>query len=421
MSQTGKSYLTASIMVLLAAMFYSYEYLLRVIPSVIVPELMSSLNIGPRQIGLISSYYFLIYTPMQIIVGTILDHYGVKKPLTIATISCAIGIYVFAIPSLYCAKAGMFLVGLGSAFAFVGVLKISADWLPRKYFALISGLTTALGMIGATLGETATATVISRFGIQDTMSYISMIGILLAIAIFFIIKDKNKNYSKNYTAELNKLCGDLTTVIARKQIWLNGIIGMLIFTPTTTFAGLWGVPYLKMTRNISTTKAGAIISAIFFGWMIGGPIVGILTNYIKRRKIILTYGALLSCIVMVKILYFPSDSTLTTVTMMFLLGLFSSSEILVFAVANDIIEDKLTGTAISLTNMFVMASGGMQYIIGSMLEYFALGSAMAANNQHIYSEQVYQQAFAAMPIGLMLAFILSFRLQETFYQKKDRK
>ena len=40
--------------------------------------------------------------------------------------------------------------------------------------------------------------------------------------------------------------------------------------------------------------------------------------------------------------------------MMFLLGLFSSTEILVFSVAHDIIPYSLAGTAVSLTNMLVM-------------------------------------------------------------------
>ena len=47
-----------------------------------------------------------------------------------------------------------------------------------------------------------------------------------------------------------------------------------------------GVPYLQMTRNIDVHQAGSIISAIFIGWAIGGPIVGLLTNYLQKRKII---------------------------------------------------------------------------------------------------------------------------------------
>ena len=120
----------------LAAVFYAYEYILRVLPSVLVPSLMQTLQIGTTQIGIIASLYYLTYTPMQLFVGTMMDHFGVRWPLTIATIACAMGIYIFSFPVLLYTKLGMLLIGFGSAFAFVGVLKLASDWLPERYFAL---------------------------------------------------------------------------------------------------------------------------------------------------------------------------------------------------------------------------------------------------------------------------------------------
>ncbi|MEE3003339.1 MAG: MFS transporter [Pseudomonadota bacterium] len=408
----------AWLMCFLAALFYCYEYLLRVLPSVIVPELMLSLKIGASQVGLISSFYFLTYTPLQIVVGTIMDHFGVRLPLTIATLSCAAGILLFSQPNYNSALSGMLLIGFGSAFAFVGVLKIAADWLPNKYFALVSGLTTTLGMLGAITAETSITKVISANGISLTMHMLAGLGFFLTIFIFLLVKDKQLIKKDNYLDEIIKLAKDLLLVAKNKQIWLNGLIGMLIFTPTTTFAGLWGVPYLQMTRNIDVHQAGSIISAIFIGWAIGGPIVGLLTNYLQKRKIILTYGSLLAALVLIKIIYFPSPSIPLTTLFMFLLGIFSSSEILVFAIAHDIIDNKLAGTAVSLTNMLVMVSGAMQYIIGVTLENVASASSTISNIPQTFSETQFQSAFIIMPIGLILSFILSLLLKESFVESK---
>lgn len=408
----------AWLMCFLAAVFYCYEFILRVLPSVIVPDMMSNLNIGAAQIGLISSFYYLTYTPLQLFVGTIMDHYGVRWPLSIATILCAIGIYVFAIPTIYYAKTGMLLVGFGSAFAFVGVLKIASDWLPNRYFALITGLTTTLGMLGATMGETTITTVISDCGINYTLSGLSLIGIILTFTIFIFVKDRNVIHANSYLAELKKLIKDLLKVAYNGQIWVNGIIGMFLYAPTTTFAGLWGVPYLQMTRGVSSHEAGTIISTIFIGWILGGPIAGALSTYIRRRRVILRYGSIISGIILISIIYFPSSSLFITNLKMFLLGLFSGSEILVFAVAHDIIENKLAGTAVSLTNMIVMLSGVMQYLIGLTLE-----SLSNVNNiniiQNTFTEHDFQTAFLIMPIGLFVAYVLSFFLVESYTIKEN--
>jgi MFS family permease len=410
----------AWIMCFLAATFYCYEFLLRVLPAVIVPEMMTMLNIGAAQVGLISSFYFMSYTPLQIFVGTIMDHFGVRWPLTLATISCAIGMYIFSIPTLTNAKLGMFLVGAGSAFAFVGVLKIAADWLPNKYFALVSGLTTTLGMLGATMGETTITVVINDYGVKNSMLGLSFIGLILTVTIFYSIKDKRIIATNNWWKEFLHLIHDLKNVAIKSQIWINGLIGMFLFAPTTTFAGLWGVPYLQMTKGVSAHEAGAIISSIFVGWIFGGPIAGLLSNHIKSRKKILCYGALISSLILFKIIYFPSESQSITILLMFLLGLFSGSEVLVFAVAHDMIEDKLAGTAVSLTNMIVMISGIMQYLVGLSLEYFA-NPFPQETLVKTYTEQDFQISFLIMPIGLILAFILSFLLNETYHLKDNEE
>jgi MFS family permease len=417
MSYEIKRYKYPLLMCFVAAIFYGYEYILRVVPSVIIPNLMSDLNINAAEVGMIVSYYFISYTPLQIFVGTILDHFGVRKPLLFAVSCCAIGIYIFSIPTIICAKLGMFLVGTGSAFAFVGVLKLTADWLPNKYFAIISGLTTSIGMLGAIGGETVTAVAIDNLGIEHSMYYLSIIGLILMLVVFFTIKDKVMIASNKYTTEFTKLFKDLFFVIRHKQIWVNGIIGLLLFTPTTIFAGLWGVPYLQMTRNLNANQAGIIISAIFLGWMIGAPINGFLSSRIKRRKTILIIGSLLSFCVMLKILYFPSASETTTSIYMFLLGLFSSVEILVFAVAHDIIPNELSGTAVSLTNMLVMTSGMMHFSIGYLLEKSAHYSSTIITKAHVFSEYDFKFALTILPAGLLLAFILTFFLKESYYNK----
>ena len=416
MIQEIKKYRYSLLMCFIGAIFYCYEYIIRVVPSVIIPNLMSNLNIDAAEVGMIVSYYFIAYTPLQIFVGTILDHFGVRKPLVFAISCCAIGIYLFAIPNIICAKLGMFLAGTGSAFAFVGVLKIAADWLPKKYFAIISGLTTSIGMMGAIGGATVTASAIDHLGIEHSMYWLSAIGIVLMLIVFFFMKDKIVRKKNKYSTEFRKLLQDLFFVIKHQQIWVNGIIGLLLFTPTTIFAGLWGVPYLQMTRNLNAHEAGIIISSIFLGWMIGAPIAGFLSARIKRRKIILMTGAFLSFCVMMKILYLPSDSQTSTSIYMFLLGLFSSTEILIFAVAHDIIPNKLSGTAASLTNMIVMISGIMHFSIGYLLEKSAHHSSAVIHKFHVFSEADFKVALAVLPAGLLLAFILVFFLKENYHK-----
>ncbi len=120
-------------MCVLAAVFYCYEYYLRVAPSVMGDELKLTFNLSEAAFGHLAACYYYAYTPMQIPVGMLLDRFGVRKILTIACLLCALGTYFFAATEIFSvAQISRFMIGFGSAFAYVGVLKISDVWLLKQ-------------------------------------------------------------------------------------------------------------------------------------------------------------------------------------------------------------------------------------------------------------------------------------------------
>jgi len=80
----------------LAAVFYFYEFVLRVSPSVMVPELMTSFGITASAVGFLSACYLYAYAPMQLPVGILMDRYGIKKVLSSASLLCGLGALLFA-------------------------------------------------------------------------------------------------------------------------------------------------------------------------------------------------------------------------------------------------------------------------------------------------------------------------------------
>ncbi len=67
--------------------------------------------------------------------------------------------------TLWMASLGRFLIGLGTAFAYIGVLKLASIWLPPNRFATVAGMTTALGMISAIITDKY-LTQLYNYGIQ---------------------------------------------------------------------------------------------------------------------------------------------------------------------------------------------------------------------------------------------------------------
>src|SRR5687768_14654147 len=96
MKGVGKASKYGVFLVILGALFYCYEYFLRIAPSVMYTNLTEYFKIDGALFGTLSAFYYYAYTPMQLLVGVILDRYSTKRVITLAILCCAIGGGLFA-------------------------------------------------------------------------------------------------------------------------------------------------------------------------------------------------------------------------------------------------------------------------------------------------------------------------------------
>lgn len=422
--------MTAWLVCMLGAIFYSYEYLLRISPSAMESALRHHFSLSATGFGLMSSVYYYAYVPMQLPVGVLMDRFGPRRLLTFACFLCVIGTLMFCQTDDYhIAIIGRFLVGGGSAFAFVGVLKLATIWLPENRLALVAGLTSALGTIGAMLGDNMISIVVSHVGWQKTDTYTAIFGVFLTGALWFGIHDHRRDLKSGGTINsFKRNLIDLNIILRDKQIWLNGFFGCLVYLPTTVFAELWGIPYLSHAHAMTDTQAGLTNSLMFFGFMLGAPTMGYISDRLKCRKKPMVVGAIGAAIMMMVILYYPNLSHFSIYICIFVLGLFYSAQTIVFAVGRELAPNEAAGTAIAATNMLVMLGAMLlQPLIGRLLDWsvwFQHSSEKVLSHipfHHVteYGPEDYRLAMSIIPIGIIAAAILTLFIRETHAEAHD--
>lgn len=411
------------LMCALGAIYYSYEYLLRVTPSVMMPELTDYFDLSQASVGFLSAMYYYAYVPMQLPVGILMDRYGPRRLLTFACFLCVLGTYLFAGTKLYyVAATGRFLIGFGSAFAFVGVLKLATIWLPENKLGLAAGTATALGTIGGMTGNNIIGEMVVRTGWQPTLIYTAVFGIFLTATLWFCLRDnKNSEEVTGTISSFKQSMIDLLIIIKSKQIWLNGLYGCLIYLPTTVFAELWGISYFHQARGLTHSEANFTNSLIFLGFTIGAPLMGIISDKIRKRKMPMFLGGVVATFIMLIILYYPKLSVSSLYMLAFALGIFYSVQALVFVVGREVSPDEAAGTAMAMTNMIVMAGPMfLQPLIGKLLDwsYFDrihtfnyIGASVDAIRPH--SPEDYLIAMSIIPLGMLIAVSLTFFIRET--------
>lgn len=405
----------------LGALFYCYEYFLRVTPSVMMQELMTSFNITAAAVSNLAAFYYYAYTPMQLPVGVLMDRYGPRLLLTLACLACVLGTYFFASSHLGVAQTGRFLVGFGSAFAFVGVLKLATLWLPPHRFAMVAGITTSLGMLGGCFGDAVLAPIVAKTGWHEAIYYSVIVGAILAVFLWMFIPGSNRKppHHDHPAMSYNQLLREMVVLIRNPQMWLVGLVGALLYLPLSAFAELWGVAYLQRTYNLSSSKAALFNLTIFLGWAVGGPLLGWISDHLKNRRRPIIVCALIATLVITLILYMPAffQGHLGFLAFaLFVFGVFTSVQVVVFAIARELNISGLAGTALAVTNMLVMIGGTLsQPLIGRFLQF--ISQKTEHNTQFVglshFSAHDFQYALVILPIGILLAAGVMFFIKET--------
>jgi MFS family permease len=401
---------------MLAAVFYLYDFILRVTPSIIVHPLMKSYGIDAATVGFISAFYYYIYTPCQLPSGAVVDKYSPRWVLTVSVLFCAFGTLIFAYThTLWIAYIARLMMGFGSAFAFVGALKLASLWLRRRYFALFTGMATALGTLGAVMTDTALSHLVHEFGWRQAVAITAYIGFGLAVLIILFVRDRPHWVPKPHAEHDSwvNIAKRLWQIMTIWRFWIIGIVGALLFLPVNMFASLWGIDFLESAYHLSAVHAASATSLIFWGITVAAPFVGWISDKIQSRRIPIFVGGFFTLVFTAILIYVTDMPAWLVYSLLFLIGVSVAPQILVFALTKEISPPNSTGVATAATNFAVtMSAAVFQPLTGWLLDVYWTGQKTALGTP-FYHLQDYQKAFALLVGALLFSLIISYWLPLT--------
>lgn len=407
----------------IAALFYAYQFVLRVSPGVMTDDLMRDFDVEACALGVLSAFYYYSYSVLQIPVGLGMDKIGPTRLLRGAVLLCTVGTAIFALSdSFYIACFGRLLIGAGSTCAFLGSLKLATLWFHPERLALVVGFTLLAGKIGASLGQGPLALLIDAIGWRETMLFVIIpLGLLLAGCMWVFVKDVPSEGPLAFSAtrsNYRSLFIHLKHIVINYRIWALGIYGAFMYVPLSAFADLWGVPFLMKLYGVEKAVAASACTMLFVGAGIGSPVVALLSDYFRSRKMPMAIGAGLATLCNVIIIYVPDIPFSIMYGLLFAAGFIFSAQPLIFASVCQLTPHSSNGTAISFTNMIVMVSGViLQPLIGKFLEW--VWSGTMENGVPFYTITDYRFALISVPISLLLALVLMPLIPETFPKEKE--
>jgi MFS family permease len=396
---------TAAIAWLIAAVYYFYQYALRSAPAVMMPQMSESFGLTATAVASMVGLFYYGYSPFSLVAGAAMDRFGPRKVVPLGAAAVGIGALLFATGNNELASLGRLLQGAGGVFALVGAIYIATKNFPASMAATLIGATQMFGMAGGSAGQFMVGPAIAAGLAWNNFWYGMGIAGLVICALLFLLLPSQAQPERRGDGLRSVLRG-FGIVFRNPQSILCGLIAGLMFIPTTIFDMVWGVRYVQEAMGYNYADAVLRSATVPFGWIIGCPLLGYVSDRLGRRRPVIIGAALVLLGCLAWILYGPVD-VLPPYVLGVLTGMASGAAMLPYTVIKEANPAGVSGTATGVINFLNFTFSA---ILGPVFAGFlrdASGGAAVMTREH------YQAAFEPLLYGVLLAIIFACLLKET--------
>jgi MFS family permease len=370
-----------------------------------MPQLSDAFGMTTMAVASMVGLFYYGYSPFSLVAGAAMDRLGPRRVVPIGAATVGIGALLFATGNSGAASIGRFLQGAGGVFALVGAVYIVSTNFPPARAATLIGATQMFGMAGGSAGQFLVGPLIAS-GVAWSTFWIAMgiLGLGISVVLFLLLPPAApSNQGGDWFKSAARAMG---VVFRNPQSYLCGMIAGLLFIPTTIFDMIWGVRYLQEARGFEYGTAVMRSAAVPFGWIIGCPLLGFVSDRIGRRKPVIIGGAVVLFGCLAWILYGPAD-VLPPYVLALVAGIASGAAMLPYSVIKEANPPNMSGTATGVINFLNFTFSALLGPVFGWILVAVSGGATKMTLEH------YQTAFEPLLYGVALAIVLTLLLRET--------
>ncbi len=396
---------------LFPVLFFTYQFILRLWPGLMMQPLMAQFSIDATGFGVLAAFYYYGYAGMQIPVAILLDKFGPKIMTAVLAIFCGLAMLLFSYTNnFYLALLSRFLIGACSAVGFLAVSKVISLWFKPEQYAGMIGFSFSVGLLGAIYGGKPVSLLIAAYGWHSVAFGLSLIAILIGFFSFLVLRspqDKNPLKSKQKI--------DFRHLLSSKTLWLLAISNLLMVGSLEGFADVWGIPYLMTAYQLPKSEAALLVSSIFFGMIFGGPLLALLAKKMGNYKVIALSGVAIAIIFTLLLANIVQQWWLLS-ALLFLVGILCCYQVLVFAAGSSLVAPEFLGITVAFLNCINMLGGSFFHtLIGKLMDWFWTGQF--SGDIKSYDIDTFKYALSVIPvsalIGAIIVYFIGLKLKQS--------
>ena len=385
----------------------------RLSTAVLAEDLMAAFEATGTELGTLHAVFFWIYALMQIPTGVLADRIGPRRTAAVGGATMSVGGIAFALAGGYpLALLGRGLIGLGGSVIFVCTLRFCASWFRTEEYATMSGLTFAVAGVGGVLATTPLAVVSQEAGWRPTLAVLGVIGLALAGAVFALVRDspgragleRIRESPSQATVSTAAVRGHLVSVLRDPWTWAVSVLLFCTAGVNLTLFGLWGVPYVSQTYDVSVTTASVFALLGGVGLMVGPPAIGWLSDRLEARTPFLVAGGVAYVLALATIAILGDPPLVVVGTVFFVTGILIGAFVLSYTIVSERHPTEASGVATGTVNgAGFLGAAVIPTLMGWALDAYWTGEVVAG--ARVYTATGYRVAFGIATVSGLIALV----------------
>jgi MFS family permease len=376
------------------SLFYAYQYILRVLPSILMSDITGKFDLSPDVFGQFSGVYYIGYALAHLPIGAMLDRYGPKKVLPFFILLTVLGTLPLIVASHWSYLIiGRILVGIGSSAAILGVFKVVRNFFDASKFSRMLSFSVTIGLAGAIYGGGPVHSLRVEMGFYPVVVLFLALGLILA-GLTYLMMPEVKTESNSIS--IQSVFRDASSILSNRAAIILCLASGFMVGPLEGFADVWGVQFLRTVYQFDDNVAASLPSLIFLGMCFGGPILSLIAEFSGSHLLVMLFSALAMGGGFTLLL--SGILTPFYVSVLFVvIGICCAYQILALDQVSKQVEPRQTGMATALANMIIMIFGYLFHgAIGKVVAVFSEPTQFVASNAAL------MKGVAVIPTGLFI-------------------
>lgn len=379
-------------------LFYCYQYVLRPLPNIVMPEIMSKYGIGSKEFGSYAGIYYIGYIIAHIPLGLLLTRFGAKLVLPICIALTAVGIApLIYFDSWEAVFIGRVLTGVGASASAIAALQLFRILFPA-HFSMMVGLMVSFGLLTVVYAGAPISGIIKSVGMDLTINTLMACGLILALITYLVLPKSAEEVSHS------DVWTDIKAVLLNPKLLVTGILAGFMVGPLEGFADAWGSAYLITVYGLSKATADAITLSIFGGMCIGCLVLPYIADKTRMYFGVTIFSGIAMILCFTYILGGQASETALYYACI-VTGIFCAYQVVIIPKMATFVSEERSGMAAAIANMLVMAFGWVfhNYIGMSLDKSWDGGEAI--NGVKVYSAEAFNNSISIIPAAMGVAIV----------------